>query len=1270
MNILKNMKNKYKYRNTNQIFNKIIFIKNYFIFFDILIFFLIFGKYTAETTLFTFPQAITLSNENIFIINQTNIVIYDSTLNSKISTVLTFEEDEQIKDHKILSKTTISRFNSEDSGYIVCIINDKIFIFDGNGQVLYKSDNKIPELQGLYYTLVPIKKDVNTNSYYYMIGFIDADKVLQLLLFKYTDDTNKNNELIYTNSVNDTSKQIFNKGLSCQLMNHKTKNNVLICFYVIQGYPTTFTFYMINPNNLQIIKDAGESASFLTTNDEHNIKGIKSATWDKKNALICFYLPSSNGYCTTYSIDDNVFTNYTKYSDLCRDEFYGLTVKYFEETNKFMFSCSNNQGILKSTFFNKNLELESSFPIFKNGCSTIVGYSFVYIRENSQYFVVSDVYCPGGKVAFQDISEFKNSTDIPIMQDCPEKCEKCNELMFKDLCSVCNTKKDYHRINPKFLTQNPMINNDYFDCYNETTKPGNFFFNIVTGFYEPCYRSCATCKYGGDGNQNNCTTCDYDYMKEPEVVNTSNCVVLCKNFYYYTSYNQFKCSSSPQCPEENSLLIREKKKCVKNCLKDGGEYKYQYNGECLKKCPNDTKVENNDNLCKVINEEACSKSDSEFELYNFLKEGGVEKIAKTYAKEFNYTDKHISIFKNEVYSIMLYKNVECISELELQMPEIDFGSCYTKVQKSINITEPLVVAIIDKSSNKKSNPITSYAFYNPITGEKLDSETLCKEETILVKENIKSLLNESVQDIDSILFLTDQKIDVFNKSCEFYTNLCYHFESPNNKDVALRDRLLVYYPNITLCDSGCTIYGVNLTSITAICKCTYKEMTEDNENDEINIYEAAVKEVYNILDQINLAVMSCYQDLFEYKYFIKCTGGLIILILFFIQCINIIIYYFLSFFSIKKYIYNMTENYILFLNNSPFYNPNMNNNKKNDEENDKNNNSKENAPPKKFLSPRQNEINKSKKKDNQKKILKTQDSHGNKKGNKIMIGDQKLTNKKKRTKSNSNLTINFEKSLISFKSNEKSNTNPLIKQSNTNYGNSSYFDGYLSTQLNEMRFFDAIVKDKRLFFDYFCDKLKRKQVILELFCVNDPIKPLTLKILLLILDIEVCFVVNAMFINEDYISKLFNSKKEENFISFLPRCINRSIFTILASIIINYIIGCLFLEERRIKNILRFEKDSIPEIKYQISLVMKEIKWRNNIFILITLIISCFSWFYISCFNNIYPHTKLEWIKSSIFIIILIHIISIIITLIETLLRFISFEIKSEKMYNASLWLA
>ena len=275
--------------------------------------------------------------------------------------------------------------------------------------------------------------------------------------------------------------------------------------------------------------------------------------------------------------------------------------------------------------------------------------------------------------------------------------------------------------------------------------------------------------------------------------------------------------------------------------------------------------------------------------------------------------------------------------------------------------------------------------------------------------------------------------------------------------------------------------------------------------------------------------------------------------------------------------------------------------------------------------------------------------------------------KKKKGRANSNTNIKLDKNFL-LKSNEKSNLNSLTNSSNV-MKKLTFFDQYLSTQLNEMRFNDALINDKRLFFDFFCDKLKRKQVILEIFFINDPIKPRTLKILLLILDIEVCFVVNGMFINEDYISKLFHSTEKENFISFLPRSIDRCIYTIIASVLISYIMGCFFVEERRLKSIFKYERNNYNAIKYEVSLVMNEMKWRYNIFILVTLVNSIFSWYYISCFNNIYPHMKIEWIKSSVLIILLVHLLYIIVTLVGTVLRFVSFEIKSEKMYKASLWL-
>ena len=54
---------------------------------------------------------------------------------------------------------------------------------------------------------------------------------------------------------------------------------------------------------------------------------------------------------------------------------------------------------------------------------------------------------------------------------------------------------------------------------------------------------------------------------------------------------------------------------------------------------------------------------------------------------------------------------------------------------------------------------------------------------------------------------------IFDTSNDFYTDICFHFNSPNGKDAVLQDRLKLYFPNITLCDPGCLYKGVNLTSM-------------------------------------------------------------------------------------------------------------------------------------------------------------------------------------------------------------------------------------------------------------------------------------------------------------------------------------------------------------------------------------------------------------------------------------------------------------------------
>ena len=55
---------------------------------------------------------------------------------------------------------------------------------------------------------------------------------------------------------------------------------------------------------------------------------------------------------------------------------------------------------------------------------------------------------------------------------------------------------------------------------------------------------------------------------------------------------------------------------------------------------------------------------------------------------------------------------------------------------------------------------------------------------------------------------------------------------------------------------------------------------------------------------------------------------------------------------------------------------------------------------------------------------------------------------------------------------------------------------------------------------------------------------------------------------------------------------------------------------------------------------------------------------YLLYFNYVYPYSQMEWIKSSIVIVIIMQVLSFLRCLLETCLRFLSFKVKSEKVYK------
>ena len=218
-----------------------------------------------------------------------------------------------------------------------------------------------------------------------------------------------------------------------------------------------------------------------------------------------------------------------------------------------------------------------------------------------------------------------------------------------------------------------------------------------------------------------------------------------------------------------------------------------------------------------------------------------------------------------------------------------------------------------------------------------------------------------------------------------------------------------------------------------------------------------------------------------------------------------------------------------------------------------------------------------------------------------------------------------------------------------------------------MEFDDAVVLDKRTYCEHMIENIIEDQIITSTFIAQDPIKPRSIKIMLFVLNLILYFVVNGLFFSEKVISELYNAKEEdENFFSYIPRSIDRIIYTTIVSIVVGIIADFFFIEEKKIKGIFRREKSNINILKEQIIKLILDLKKRYIAFIIVVSIILIISFFYLLCFNYVYPYTQIEWLKVSISIMIIMQILYLLKCILETSFLFLSYKLKSEKMYKIS----
>ena len=328
----------------------------------------------------------------------------------------------------------------------------------------------------------------------------------------------------------------------------------------------------------------------------------------------------------------------------------------------------------------------------------------------------------------------------------------------------------------------------------------------------------------------------------------------------------------------------------------------------MEECPSNTIIENF--VCKENVVDKCTSGENQMNDNIIINKEKTETFVRTYISEFNYTNNHVVLYTSNKYKIIIYKNKDCINNLE--MPNVDFKECYNKVKNEYQIEEELVKVIISLKGNNGEIQ-NYYSFFHPITGYKLNVEEICQNETIVVYQNLNNILGEKgYENYELRISLTSQGINIFDLNHPFYTDLCYDFYNPINRDIPLSKRISTVYPNTSVCEEGCILENINLENLVASCDCKFHDIGNKDLMKNNVFLENTFEKIFEIINSSSILVVKCYKYIF--KRFTKSIGGIIVSIAIALHLIYTAFYFIFGKKQIINYAYGLFEKFTYYIN--------------------------------------------------------------------------------------------------------------------------------------------------------------------------------------------------------------------------------------------------------------------------------------------------------------------------------------------------------------------
>ena len=620
------------------------------------------------------------------------------------------------------------------------------------------------------------------------------------------------------------------------------------------------------------------------------------------------------------------------------------------------------------------------------------------------------------------------------------------------------------------------------------------------------------------------------------------------------------------------------------------------------------------------NNNESENSENECNIYNFFEKNCVIDFKSDEEKKLFMTEFIAMIHNNTLPEILEYidgnnKQKNIIGEntiyniFKLNQQEINENFTYIKFQDRINIIlgNSLFVFKIENKVPPCKIPFVDYILFTRDASDDF-------ENNLYYYNNYMQKLYYYIP-----VNINVDELYLYNKSDNYYKEECKVFKSKNGTDIPLYSRKKFFNTRfLSPCENNCqfegyiTFYGTPSFE----CECNIKEdlvsITELNYMALTN--ESSLLYQFDIEPKLtNFDVIKCYYLIASVDYITKNPGFYLLSLILLFLFIIIFIFIFKGYNSLSQRIdeaIKMKFHPELDVSNKNLIVLKIKIKHKNSSRIKKNKNKRSKS---------------TKNMNRDMKKTKTINIRGNR-GNSVASNNNMMSNKNSDPK------------------NQLTKVDSLGQLNKENDGNAYTFEN--DYELNNISFQQAIKIDNREFCDLYRSLIKNKQLIMFSFfdfnSYNSPIIKKTIFFLSFIYH----YGFNAFFFTDEILDTIFEEEGKYNPLVLVPLAVYSAMIT---TVFIKLLVDFLVLTE---KQVLRIKNEETEEkANDEKKRLMKITIIKLCIFFSINIILLIFFWFYLTCFNAVYPNTQIFLVINTAISFVISNIIPLIYNLIPAFIR-------------------